>query len=67
MIGDFEKHPMPTVQKQILIRLLINLAHEYDIPSERIIGHREVQNTKVSRKYIDMVEIRSLVLKVCEK
>lgn len=63
LVGDFDKHPMPSIQKQIFIRLLINLAREYSIPPERIIGHREVQNTKCPGRYIDMVEVRSLVAK----
>ncbi len=63
LVGDFESHSVPTVQKQILIRFLVNLSREYDIPPERIIGHREVQNTKCPGKYINMVNIRSLVKK----
>ena len=63
LVGDFEKHPMPTVQKQIFIRLLTNLAREYNIPPERIIGHREVQNTKCPGRHVSMSEIRLLVKK----
>ena len=63
LVGDFEKHPIPPVQKQILIRLLVNLASEYDISPEHIIGHREAQNTKCPGKHLSMLEIRSLVAK----
>ena len=67
LVGDFESHSMPPVQKQIFIRLLTNLAREYGIPPERIIGHREVQNTKCPGKHISMVKIRALVAKNLSK
>ncbi len=63
LVGDFEKHEVPQVQKDTLIKLLANLAREYGIPSSRIIGHREVGNTKCPGFYINMVEIRYLVSK----
>ena len=63
LVGDFEKHPIPLIQKQILIRVLLNLAEKYNIPAKRIIGHREVQNTKCPGRHISMVEIRALVAK----
>ncbi len=61
LTGNFENYPIPLVQKQTLVRLLSNLGQEYNIPPERIIGHREVQNTKCPGAHVNMVEIRTLV------
>jgi hypothetical protein len=61
LVGNFERHPPPPLQQEALITLLTNLARRYDIPSERIVGHREIQNTACPGKYMDMNEIRKLV------
>ena len=63
LVGDFESHPLPPIQKQVFIRFLKNLMQEYNIPPERVIGHREIQNTKCPGKNISMVKIRALVTK----
>ncbi len=61
LVGNFEKHAIPKLQKESLLQLLVNLSREYYIPTERIIGHREVQNTKCPGRHINMVELRSLL------
>lgn len=67
IVGDFEKHPLPHVQKQTLLQLLINLSREYDIPPERVIGHREIQNTKCPGRYINMLEVREALRQAMEE
>ena len=61
LVGDFEKHVVPQVQKETLIKLLANLSREFSIPVDRIIGHREVSNTKCPGFFLNMIEIRHLV------
>ncbi len=61
LVGNFELHDVPAVQKEALINLLSNLAKEYDIPPQRIIGHREVQNTRCPGLHVNMVEVRHMV------
>ncbi len=61
MVGNIEAHPPPPLQKEALVTLLTNLSRDYGIPPERIIGHREIQNTACPGKHLNMVEIRKLV------
>ena len=60
-MGNFERRPVPILQKETLVRVLTNLTLKYKIPPERIIGHREVQKTKCPEKHINMMDIRELV------
>ncbi len=61
LVGDFERHPIHQIQEEALIRLLTDLVRKYDIPIDKIIGHREIQNTKCPGKYIQMEELREMV------
>ncbi|MBX7059050.1 MAG: N-acetylmuramoyl-L-alanine amidase [Leptospirales bacterium] len=61
MVGNFDRRPPPARQLDAAVGLLARLAREYDIPPDRIVGHREVQQTGCPGKYVDMVELRRLV------
>lgn len=67
MVGNFQNHPIPSLQKQALVRLLANLSREHNIPVERIVRHRDLQTTACPGRYVDMREIRSLVKTALEK
>lgn len=58
MVGNLERHAPTTLQYQSLVSLLVTLAREYDIPPERIIGHRELQQTKCPGQHLDMAKLR---------
>ena len=61
MVGNFERHAPAPLQQEALIRLLVNLSRNYNIPPERIVGHREIQNTACPGKYLDMHRLREAV------
>ncbi|MCB1323697.1 MAG: N-acetylmuramoyl-L-alanine amidase [Spirochaetales bacterium] len=61
LVGNFEEHDVPPVQKEALVKLIAVLADRYNIPVERIIGHREMQNTRCPGRHLNMAEIRLLV------
>ncbi|MCB1322730.1 MAG: N-acetylmuramoyl-L-alanine amidase, partial [Leptospiraceae bacterium] len=63
VVGNFELHGMHPLQKEALIQFLARLSQDYDIPPERIVGHREVQETVTvcPGKYVNMVELREQV------
>lgn len=61
MVGDFERRPPPARQQDALVGLLARLARDHNIAPERIIGHREVQNTACPGRYLDMVDVRAQV------
>ncbi len=67
LVGNFENHPVPTIQAQTLVKLLLRLSDKYNIPPSRIIGHGEVQNTKCPGKYIQISELRELIAKKRKK
>lgn len=58
MVGNLENHAPGELQYQALVRLLANLSQEYSIPPERIIGHRELQQTKCPGKHLQMDRVR---------
>jgi len=58
MVGNLERHPPSILQYQSLVKLLVNLSKKYNIPPERIIGHRELQQTKCPGRHLDMVKVR---------
>ena len=61
LVGNFQAHPPPPLQKDALIGLLTRLSREYGIAPERIVGHREIQNTACPGRYLNMIEVRELV------
>ncbi len=61
LVGNFEDHPPPRLQKEALILLVTRLARDYDIPPERIIGHREIWATACPGKHLRLDEIRAAV------
>ena len=61
LVGNFERHPPPALQQEALIKLLTNLALRYESPPERIVGHREIQNTACPGKHIEMNRVRAAV------
>ena len=67
LVGNFQNHPIPALQKQALVRLLANLARAHGIPPERIVRHRDLQKTACPGRYVDMAEIRSEVAKLLQK
>lgn len=63
MVGNFERHGVPQRQREALIALLVKLAQEYEIPPERIVGHREIWETACPGKHLNMVDVRNDVAK----
>ena len=61
IVGNFETHPMAPLQEETLVKLLINLAQQYKINPDNIIGHNELQNTKCPGEYIDLTVIREKI------
>jgi len=61
LVGNFEKRSMPRLQKESLIKLLVNLSRGYGVPPERIIRHRDVNRTACPGKNFDLEEIRERV------
>ncbi len=58
IVGNLENHPPNPQQYEALINLLIQLIQKYKIVPERIMGHREIQNTKCPGKYLNMAKLR---------
>lgn len=58
IVGNLEEHPPLPQQYESLLNLILLLAKKYNIPPERIFGHREIQNTKCPGKYLNMAKIR---------
>jgi N-acetyl-anhydromuramyl-L-alanine amidase AmpD len=67
MVGNFEKNAPPPLQREALINLLANLAEKYNIPPERIVGHREVSPTACPGKFLNMAEVRRDVTRILAK
>ena len=63
LVGNFEKHAVPNLQREATVNLLLRLSQEYGIPPERIVGHRELQRTACPGKHLNMTEIRAAVRK----
>lgn len=64
LVGNFDKRPLPLLQKEALVRLLANLARTHGIAPERIIGHRDLQHTACPGQFIDLDEIRGRVARL---
>ncbi|MCS7204161.1 MAG: N-acetylmuramoyl-L-alanine amidase [Leptospiraceae bacterium] len=58
IVGNLEEHPPLPQQYEALLNLVFQLSKKYDIPPERIFGHREIQNTKCPGKHINMAKLR---------
>lgn len=58
IVGNLNNHPPLPQQYESLINLLVQLSKQYNIPPERIIGHREIQNTECPGKYLNMAKVR---------
>lgn len=67
MVGNFENHPPARLQKEALILHVTRLAREYDIPPEKIIGHREIWKTACPGKHLRLEEIRAAVARNMDK
>ncbi len=63
LVGNFEKHRVPELQKEALVKLLADLSHEYSIPPDRIVGHREISSTACPGKNLNMADLRTEVAK----
>lgn len=63
LVGNFEKHRVPDLQKEALIKLLADLSYEYSIPPDRIVGHREISSTACPGKNLNMADLRTEVAK----
>lgn len=61
LVGNFERHPVPELQREALVNLLVRLSVDHRIPPERIVGHRELWATACPGRYLQMDEIRSEV------
>lgn len=64
LVGNFDAHDIPPLQRESLINLLARLAKKYEIPVNRIVGHREVWNTKCPGKHLNMIEVRKDVARI---
>jgi len=58
LVGNLENHPPLPQQYESLINLVTNLSKKYNIPPERIFGHREIQNTNCPGKFLNMAKFR---------
>lgn len=58
IVGNLENHPPLPQQYESVISLIHRLSTEYNIPANRIFGHREIQNTKCPGKYLNLAKIR---------
>lgn len=58
LVGNLENHPPLPQQYESLINLVTNLSKKYNIPPERIFGHREIQNTNCPGKFLNMAKLR---------
>ncbi len=67
LVGNFEKHEVPSLQREALINLLVNLSEKYNIPPERIAGHREISPTACPGKFLNMAEVRDDVARALER
>lgn len=63
MVGNLERHKPSTLQYQALVQLLANLSTDYKIPVDRMIGHRELQQTACPGKHLDLEKLRQDVSK----
>lgn len=61
VVGNFQRRPPPPLQMEALVQLSARLSREYGIPPERIVGHREVQNTQCPGERLDMNGLRQAV------
>lgn len=61
VVGNFQRRPPPPLQMEALVQLSARLSREYGIPPERIVGHREVQNTQCPGERLDMNVLRRAV------
>lgn len=67
LVGNFEKHDVPALQRESLIQLLYRLAKDYNIPPEHIVGHREVWNTACPGKHLNMIQVRRDVARLLKE
>lgn len=58
LVGNFEKHPVPELQMQALLQLILKLKKQYGISPDHIVGHRELWQTACPGKYLNMAEVR---------
>ena len=63
LVGNYERRRVPKKQYEVLLNLVAKLAEKYEIPLNRIMGHREVNGTKCPGKYIDLDILRENVRK----
>ncbi len=61
LVGNFEKEPPTASQISAVKRLVGTLKAEYDITSERIVGHRDVKETACPGRYFPMAEVSQSV------
>ena len=66
LVGNFDLHGVSPLQWESLVNLSATLAEEYNIPPERIVGHREIWETACPGKYLDMVRLREDVGKILQ-
>ena len=57
LVGNFEESAPSAAQLKAVKRLVAVLRKEYDIPSSRVIGHREVKATACPGKHFPLAEV----------
>jgi hypothetical protein len=64
LVGNFEDTRPTAQQLQSLARIVAWLQNEYDIPSSRIIGHRDTKPTACPGKLMDIASVRTMAGKL---
>jgi len=57
VIGNFEQQSPSDAQTDAVARLVSQLAHRYDIPADRIIGHRQIRATACPGRHFPLEQI----------
>jgi len=61
LVGNFQKHPLPTLQREALINLVTRLSKQYSISPDRIVGHRELWETDCPGRFLNLNQIRKAI------
>ena len=67
LVGHFDNRPVPTLQYEALVNLLVDLIRQYDIPVKDIIGHNDLQNTACPGRHLNIPELRRRVQSALER
>ncbi|MFN0198672.1 MAG: peptidoglycan recognition family protein [Planctomycetaceae bacterium] len=57
LVGNFDEHPPSSAQLAAVKRLVRTLKTEYNVTSDRVVGHSKVKSTNCPGKYFPLAEI----------